>query len=113
MFRFGTRRFHLYTQKGERVNVLEYCKGLREGESGEKTLYYEYEREYKPLRFCVLRKTKEAEEKGFESLKKRRMKKYGDKTLGAARIAYNRYVIAVTPITGVPAELILDLYRQR
>jgi hypothetical protein len=51
---------------------------------GEPALYYEYERGYKPLRFCVLRKTKEAEEKGLESLRKTLMRKQGDKALGTA-----------------------------
>jgi hypothetical protein len=34
--------------------------GLKPGGIGEKTLYYEYEGEYKPPHFCVARKTKEA-----------------------------------------------------
>ncbi|GMO55069.1 MAG: hypothetical protein Pg6C_20870 [Treponemataceae bacterium] len=41
------------------------------------------------------------------------MRKYGNKTPGAARIAYNRYVIAVASITGAPPALILGIYRQR
>jgi hypothetical protein len=111
VFRFGTNQFHLYTPKGGRVNVLGYFKGLKAGESGEKTLYYEQEGEYKPPRFCVVRKTKEAEQKGLESLKKTRMRKYRDKNLSAAQTAYNRYVILVRSITGATAELIVDLYR--
>ncbi|MDR2602004.1 MAG: hypothetical protein LBC53_06085, partial [Spirochaetaceae bacterium] len=62
-------------------------KGLQSGGVGEKTLYYEWEGECKPLRFCVLRKTKEAEEKGLETLRKTRMRKHGDKELSRAQIA--------------------------
>jgi hypothetical protein len=113
LFRFGTKRFDVYNQQGRRVNVLEYFKGLPPGGTGEKRLYYEWEGEYKPLRFCVLRKTREAEEKGLEALRKTRRRKHGDKQLSKAQIAYNRYVIIVTSITDAAPELILDLYRQR
>jgi hypothetical protein len=113
LFRFGTRRFQVYNLQGRRVNVLGYFKGLKPGRIGEKTLYYEYEGEYKPLRFCVLRKTKKAGEQGLETLRKTRMRKYGNKKLSGAQVAYNRYVILVTSITDASPELILDLYRQR
>ncbi|MDR2660377.1 MAG: transposase [Spirochaetaceae bacterium] len=113
IFRFGMKRFNVYNARGRRVNVPGYFKGLRPGESGEKTLYYELEGEYKPLRFCVMRKTKEAEEKGLETLRKTRMRKHGDKELRKAQEAYNRYVIVVTSITDAAPELILDIYRQR
>jgi IS4 transposase len=112
LLRFGTRRFHLYNRHGRAVNILGYFKGLKPGGSGEKTLYYEYEGEYKPLRFCVMRKTKEAEQKGLETLRKARMRKHGNKELSKAQVAYNRYVIIATSIDAAP-ELILDLYRQR
>ena len=113
LLRFGTKRFHVYTKAGREVGVLGYFKGLQPGESGEKTLYYEYEGEYQPLRFCVLRKTKEAEQKGLEALLKTRMRKHGDKNVSKAQRAYNRYVVLVTSITDVPPELMLELYRQR
>jgi IS4 transposase len=95
------------------VNALGYFKGLQPRGSGKKALYYEYEGEHKPLRFCVLRKTKEAEEKGLESLRKTRMRKQGDKALGKAQTAYNRYVALVTSIREAAPELILDVYRRR
>jgi hypothetical protein len=41
------------------------------------------------------------------------MRKYGNKEPREAQIAYNRYVIIVTSIRDVPAELIPELYRQR
>ncbi len=40
------------------------------------------------------------------------MRKHGNKELSKAQIAYNRYVIIVTSIVDVAAELILELYRQ-
>jgi hypothetical protein len=113
LFRFGTKRFKVYNRQGRKVNVLGYFKGLRPGESGKKTLYYEYEGEYRPITFCALRKTKGAEKKGLESLRKTRRRKGGKKELSAAQIRYNRYVIVVTSISDASAELILDLYRQR
>jgi hypothetical protein len=57
-----------------------------------------------------LRKTKEAEEKGLEALRKTRVRKRGDKELSEAQTAYNRYVIIVTSITDGDPELTLDLY---
>ncbi|MDR1901125.1 MAG: transposase [Treponema sp.] len=113
LLRFGTRRFHTYDERGREVNILGCFKGLQPGESGEAAGYYEYEGEYQPLRFCVLRKTKEAERKGLEVLEKTRMRKHGNKELSKAQRAYNRYVVVVTSITEVAPELILELYRQR
>jgi IS4 transposase len=113
LFRFGTKRFDIYNGNGRAVDILGYFKGMKPCGSGEKTWYYEYEGEYKPLRFCVLRKTKEAEQKGLEALRKTQMRKQRNKALSEAQIAYNRYVILVTSITDVAFELILDLYRQR
>jgi hypothetical protein len=113
LFRFGTKRFWIYNRQGRRVKVLGYFKGLKPGESGEKTLYYEQEGEYKPLRFCVLRKTNAAEKKGLETLRKTRRRKYRNKELSEAQIAYNRYVVLITSITDATPALILDLYRQR
>lgn len=113
LFRYKTNFFQLYNHRRRKVNLLEYFKGMKAGESGEVTLYYEYERRYLPLRFCVKRKTKEAEEKGLISLQKTKMRKYGNKELSAAQIAYNRYIILVTSIEKTEPELLLDLYRQR
>jgi hypothetical protein len=64
-----------------------FCFGL--GRIGEQRLYYEYEGEYKPLRF----KMKEGEEKELERLSKSRMRKQGKQELSAVHIAYNRYEI--------------------
>jgi hypothetical protein len=86
---------------------------LQPGGAREKTLYYEWEGGRKPLRFCVVRKTKEAEGKVLETLRKTRMRKRGDKDLSKAQEAYNRYVIAIASITGVDPGLILDMYRRR
>jgi hypothetical protein len=113
LFRLGTKRFDVYNRQGKRVNGLGYVKGLKPGGIGEKVLQYEWEGEYKPLRFCVIQRTKEAEEKGLEALRKTRMRKHGDQELSDAQKAYNRYVIVGTSITDVAAELILDLYRHR
>jgi hypothetical protein len=113
LLQFGTKRFGVYNQKGRAVNILGYFKGLKPCGIGEKTLYYKYGGRYKPLRFCVLRKTKEAEQKGLEAMRKTQMRKHGNKELSKAQMAYNRYVIIVTSITDVAAELLLDLYRQR
>jgi hypothetical protein len=76
------------------VNILGYFKGLKPGESGEKILYYENEGEYKPPRFRVVRKTREAEEKGLEALMKTRMRKKGGQRIeqGANSICNSRYV---------------------
>ncbi|MDR1278581.1 MAG: hypothetical protein LBK02_07510 [Treponema sp.] len=76
--------------EGRKVNVRGYFKGLQPEGIGEQTLDYKHEGEYKPLRLCVLRKPKEAEEKGLESVRKTRMRKHGDKELSVAQVAYNR-----------------------
>jgi hypothetical protein len=56
-----------------------------------------------------MRKTKEAKEKGLETLRKAQMRKYGNKELSGAQVAYNRYVLLVTSISDGSSEL----YRQR
>ena len=60
-----------------------------------------------------MRKTKEAELAGLEALGKRQRRKQGRKALSTAQIAYNRYVIVVTSLVDVAAEVILQLYRPR
>jgi len=113
LFRFGTKRFHVYNENGRAVDILGYFKDIRPLGIGEQTLYYDYEGEYKPLRFCVMRKTQEAELAGLEALRKTQRRKHGRKALSTAQIAYNRYVIVVTSISDVAAAVILQLYRQR
>jgi IS4 transposase len=60
-----------------------------------------------------MRKTKEAEEKGLETLRKTQMRKHGNNDLSEAQADYNRYVKLITSISNAAPELILDLYRQR
>jgi hypothetical protein len=84
---------------GRKVNVLGYFKGLQPGGIGGQTLDYEYEGEYKLLRSCVLRKTKEAEGKGLESLRKTRMRKYGDKELSGAQQAAGKKIRGVQTLS--------------
>jgi hypothetical protein len=48
------------------VKVRGYFKGVQLGGSGERKLWYEYEGEYNPLGYCVVGKTKAAEERGLE-----------------------------------------------
>ncbi|MDR1955225.1 MAG: transposase [Treponema sp.] len=113
LLRFGTRRFHSYDENGRKVNILDCFTGLQPGGSGEAIGYYEYEGEYKPLRFCALRKTKEAERNGLEALGKTQQRKHGKKGLSEAQRAYNRYVVVVTSITDAAPDVLLELYRQR
>ena len=93
--------------------MLGYFSGIKPGGIGEEALYYENEGAYKPLRFCAMRETKEAEQAGLEVLRKTQMRKHKNKELIKAQRAYKRYVIVVTSITDVAAELILELYQQR
>jgi hypothetical protein len=60
LFRFGTKRFNVYNRQRGKASVLGYFKGLKRGE---KTLWYENGGKYKSLRFCGIRKTREAEER--------------------------------------------------
>jgi hypothetical protein len=95
LLRFGRKRFDVYNVLGRKVEVPGYFKGLKRGENA--VLWCEGE--YKPLRFCVMKKTKEAEEQGLEALRKTRMRKHGDKELSKVQKAYNRSGIIVTSIT--------------
>jgi hypothetical protein len=99
LFRFETKRFHVYDREGRKVNVVGYFTGLKSRGIGEQALLYEYEGERKPLRFCVMRKTKEAKEKSLETLWKTQIRKYRNKKLSGAQRAYNRYVIMITSIS--------------
>jgi hypothetical protein len=76
-------------------------------------LYYKLKEAYKPIRFCGIRKTEEAEMKGIERLKEmNRMKSHG-KPPSEAQLANNRYVIVITSLLETEACLILQLYRFR
>jgi hypothetical protein len=43
LFRFGTKRLHVYNRQGREVDIPGYFKGLKPGESGEKALCCEHE----------------------------------------------------------------------
>jgi len=90
LFRLGTERFLVYDEAGNAVDILECFEGLKPCQTGEKTLYYEYQGQYKPLRFCVLRKTQEAPQKGLVALRKRHKRRHGNKALSEAHLAYKR-----------------------
>jgi hypothetical protein len=111
LLRLGTKRFHSYDENGRKVNILDCFRGLQPGGSGEAIGYYEYEGEYQPLRFCALRKTKEAERNGLEALGKTQKRKHGKKGLSKAQRAYNRYVVVVTAISDAAPDVLLELYR--
>jgi hypothetical protein len=104
---------HIYNQRHRKVNLLGYFKNLKPEESAAVDLYYHVNGGYKPLRICAMRKTKEAERKGLESLRKTARRKGIGKEPSALQKAYNKYVILATSITDVPAVMLLELYRQR
>jgi hypothetical protein len=104
---------HIYNKQHREVNLLGYFTKLKREESTAVDLYYHVNGQYKPLRICAMRKTKVAERKGLESLRKTVRRKGIGKEPSALQQAYNRYVILATSITDVPAARLLELYRQR
>jgi IS4 transposase len=105
--------FNLYTEERERVEVTDFFQELEPGCCGEVTLYYRVKGEYKPIRFCAIRKTEEGEKKGVEMLKAKKRVKSRGKSPGEAQLASNRYVIVMTSLLETGPELILQLYRFR
>jgi IS4 transposase len=93
--------------------VTDFFQGLEPGGCGEVTLYYHVKGDYKPIRFCAIRKTEEGEEKGVERLKAKKRVKDRGKPSGEARLASNRYVMVMTSLLETGAELIPRLYRFR
>jgi IS4 transposase len=92
------------------VEPTNCFRELEAGANGEGTLYYKVKEAYKPGRLCAIRKREEAEEKGVERLKV--MKRHG-KPPSEAQLANKRYVIVITSLREVEAELILQRYRFR
>lgn len=113
IIRFATKRFNLYNKNHRKVNEISYFKGLKEGESGEIELFYLYKGEYKPVRLCAIRKTKEAEERGLQAIKKARNSKDRKKELSKAQLEHNRYVVIMTSIHDTESALLLETYRLR
>jgi hypothetical protein len=68
LVRYRTGAFKLYTKEHERVEVTDFFAELKPEACGEVTLYYHLKGEYKPVRFCAIRKTEDAEARGVERL---------------------------------------------
>jgi hypothetical protein len=113
ILRIKTNAFNIYNGRMRKTSVPSLFKGVKPGESGSATVYYLYKGEYRKLRLCAYRKTKEAERRSLEKLEDSQNWKGRRKGLSEAQKANNRYVVLATSFESPKAEEIAGLYRMR
>jgi hypothetical protein len=114
ILRLRAGAFNVYNQSGEKISLLRGFKGLKRGESAEKTAYYLSKGEYKPVSICVMKKDRSSERAGLERIEKTNRRKHGGKESSPLQSEYNKYVIVATSLDdSVTAAQILELYRMR
>jgi hypothetical protein len=114
ILRLRAKAFTVYNEKGQRIKFFHGLNGLKKGECGEKTVYYQCGGEYKPVRICVIRKDRGSERTGLERIAKTNQRKKGKKAVSEAQSEYNKYVVVATSLDeSITAEQVLELYRMR
>lgn len=113
IIRYRSNGFNLYDEKEEKVDLASKLGKLEEEESADITLYYKNNKEYRQVRICAIRKTKEAEKEGLAKIKKSNNGKMRG-AVSERQSIYNRYVIVATSLPQeISAAQILELYRAR
>jgi hypothetical protein len=97
VFRLRAQAFTVYTAVGDKADLACRFEGLGEGETGEVTVYYKAGNEYRPVRICARRKSREEERQGRERMEKTNRRK-GTGEASARREAYNRYIIVAASL---------------
>jgi hypothetical protein len=102
--------FNIYDAQGNKLDVLEHGKELDEWESLSIDCYYEYEKDMKPFKICLMRKGSEAAQKTAAKAKKKAKK--AQRTISARSMAQNDFIVLATNLP-YAAEQIFELYRAR
>jgi len=67
--------FSIYDRERRETSLAEFFRHLKPGETGDTEVFYSHKREYKPVRICVLSKTKEREEAAVKRMGRTRRRK--------------------------------------
>jgi transposase len=113
ILRMKTNAFNIYNERKEKTSIPSLFRGLKPGESGSASVYYLYQGEYRKVRLCAYRKTKEAEAKSLAKLSDTQNWKGRRKGLSEAQKENNRYVVLATSFEAPEAKEIVRLYRMR
>jgi hypothetical protein len=114
VLRLRAKAFKMYNEKGRETNIMGSFRGLKRGESGEKTVFYKTREGYKPVRICAVRKDRESERAGLERIRKTNRRKQRGNEASRAQSEYNKYVIVATSLDeSIQAGQVLELYRMR
>ena len=111
--RMRSNAFKLYNKSHKEIKLEGFFRKLSGGESGSVTVFYRVGGEYKPLRICAVRKSREAQMRGLEQIKKSNNKKMRGKVSSLQEL-YNRYIVVATSFGDeTRAQGVLELYRMR
>lgn len=110
ILRLRTGCFKMYDEQGNEIDILEYGKGLKDWESTELECFYKQDKEFKPLKVCLMKK---GEAKTQETEKKlRRKASRNQRQLSERSIGHNNYIIVATNLLYTDRQ-IFELYRAR
>jgi hypothetical protein len=113
ILRVKTNAFNIYNERKQETSVPSLFRGLKPDESGSADVYYLYKGEYRKLRLCAYRKTREAEAKSLAKLEDSQNWKGRRKGLSKAQKENNRYVDLAASFETPDAAEIIGLYRLR
>lgn len=111
ILRIKNKAFKLFDKDGREVMLSTALKDVSE-QCSDFTLYYQSEKELKPLRFCAVKKTKDeikAEQKRMKRQESKKQFKFSDDT----KITHNYFFVVTSLGNEFTSKEIIDLYRLR
>jgi hypothetical protein len=102
--------FNMYDAEGNKIDVLEYGKGLGEWKSTEIECFYKQGKELKPLKVCLMKKGKVEIEKALKRQKRKASRL--QRTVSSRSVSYNDFIVLAANVPYSP-EKIFELYRAR
>ena len=111
LLRFKSKAFHLYDEKGKRLELLPLLRHLKTLESADICCFYKLDGILRPVRLVAMKKDAKAIEASKRKMARKTSKKQ-EKSVQADTVELNEYVVLATNLEYTDAQ-ILELYRAR
>ncbi|MCL1820266.1 MAG: IS4 family transposase [Oscillospiraceae bacterium] len=111
VLRFKSKAFILYDSNGEKIDLLERIRHLKEWESADVDCYYKVNGQLRPIRICAMKKNKRAIEQSRRRVEKKASRKQ-EKEVTKETLELNEYIVLATSLD-YDCSQIFELYRAR